>query len=185
MRTPRIALLALALGALPLAACGGGNEPAEPTTQTTPAPQAETPAPAPAPAPEAVPAYDGPPAEITLTPVGEQMEYEQKEFTVHPGQTVHLTFNNTATNPAMHHNVTVLQMNASINAIGQAAMGAASTDYIPQAQADQIIAHTPMSAPGETVEVTFTAPAAGDYPYICTYPGHYMTMQGTMHVVAE
>jgi azurin len=33
--------------------------------------------------------------------------------------------------------------------------------------------------------VTFTAPAAGDYPYICTFPGHYMTMRGVMHVVAE
>lgn len=48
---------------------------------------------------------------------------------------------------------------------------------------DRIIANTPMSAPGETVEVTFTAPSTvGDYPFICTFPGHYMTMKGTMHV---
>jgi azurin len=55
----------------------------------------------------------------------------------------------------------------------------------PHGRMDDIIAHTPMSAPGETVTVEFTAPAEGDYPYICTYPGHYMTMQGTMHVVSE
>ena len=183
MNTRRLSLLALAFATLGLVACGGGEEPAE-TTTTAPAPQAEAPAPA-APAPAPVPTYDGPAFELTMTPVGEQMEYEQKEFTVHPGQTVRITFNNTATNPAMHHNVVVLAQGANVNQIGQAAMGAAANDYIPQAQMDQIIAHTPMSAPGETVEVEFTAPNVGDYPYICTYPGHYMTMQGTMHVVAE
>ncbi|MGH7283704.1 MAG: plastocyanin/azurin family copper-binding protein, partial [Polyangiaceae bacterium] len=29
---------------------------------------------------------------------------------------------------------------------------------------------------------TFTAPGPGKYPYICTYPGHYMTMKGTLEV---
>ncbi|HLT46219.1 MAG TPA: plastocyanin/azurin family copper-binding protein [Rubricoccaceae bacterium] len=184
MSTRRLPLFALVFAVLGLAACGGGDEPAE-TPEPTPAPpQTAEPTPA-APTAEPVPAYDGPAFEITMNPVGEQMEYEQKEFTVHPGQTVRITFQNTATNPAMHHNVVVLQADANVNAIGQAAMGAAANDYIPQAQMDQIIAHTPMSAPGETVEVEFTAPNVGDYPYICTYPGHYMTMQGTMHVVAE
>jgi azurin len=41
-----------------------------------------------------------------------------------------------------------------------------------------VIAHTPMAKPGETTEVTFTAPAAGTYPFICTVPGHYMLMKG-------
>jgi azurin len=181
MTTRRLSLFVLAFAALGLAACGGGEEPAEPATPA-PAPQAT---PAPAPAPEPVPAYDGPAFELTMTPVGELMEYEQKEFTVRPGQTVRLTFQNTATNPAMSHNVVVLRDEASINVVGQAAMGAAASDYVPQAQMDRIIAHTPMSAPGETVTVDFTAPAAGDYPYICTFPGHYMTMRGVMHVVAE
>jgi azurin len=41
-----------------------------------------------------------------------------------------------------------------------------------------------MSNPGQTVEVTFTAPSAtGDYPFICSFPGHFATMRGTMHVV--
>ena len=32
--------------------------------------------------------------------------------------------------------------------------------------------------------VEFTAPAEGEYTYVCTFPGHYMMMQGTMRVVA-
>jgi len=113
------------------------------------------------------------------------MRYEQTEFTVQPGQTVHITLNNTADQPAMSHSVVVLRSADVINVVGQSAMGAAATDYVPASRQADIIAYTPMSAPGETVEVTFTAPAtAGDYPYICTFPGHYPTMQGTMHVVS-
>ena len=165
-----------------LAACGGGDG-TQPDATTTPDTPATTDAPAAT--DDAVPAFDGPAFEITMTPVGNEMRYEQTEFTVQPGQTVRITFENTATSPAMHHNVVVLRQDANVNEVGQAALTAAGTDYIPDSEQDQIIAHTAMAAPGETVTVEFTAPAAGDYTYVCTYPGHYMTMQGTMHVVAS
>jgi len=169
--------LLFALAALlTLAACGGDEPPATPDPAAPPQ-TADASAAAP-------PAFDGPPAEITLTPVGETMAYEQTEFTVQPGQTVRLTFRNTATNATMNHNVVVLAAGADANAVGQAAMEAVATDYIPEAMADQILAHTAMAAPGETVTVEFTAPAAGDYTYICTFPGHFMMMKGVMRVAA-
>ena len=167
--------LLLAAG-LALSACGGDD-------QTATAPPAPTPAPV-APAPDAAPAdYEGEAAEITLTPVDNEMKYAETEFTVHPGQTVTLTMNNTATSETMHHNIAVLKSSDDVQTVGLAAASAADTDYIAPRTANRIIAHTPMSAPGETHEVTFTAPEAGDYPYICTYPSHFVTMHGTMHVV--
>lgn len=179
MSLPRIALFSSVLA---LAACGG-DSPAEIAASAEPEPDPVAEA-APAGTPAAV-APDGEVAALTLRPVGELMEYQQTAFTVYPGQTVQLTFENTATNEAMSHNVVVLAQGADVNALGQAAMGAAETDYIPAGFEDQILAHTPMSAPGETVTVEFTVPdAPGDYTYICTFPGHYMMMQGTMHVVA-
>ena len=181
MTTPRLATFALTFATITLAACGGGEEPS--TASPEPTSEQVAPIPDPAPEPEATVTYDGPAFELTMTPVGNEMRFEQTEFTVAPGQTVHITFNNTADNPAMSHNVVVLRSADAINAVGQAAMGASATDYIPGARLDDIIANTPMAAPGETVEVTFTAPStAGDYPFICTFPGHYMTMKGTMHV---
>ena len=40
-----------------------------------------------------------------------------------------------------------------------------------------------LAKPGETVEVTFTVPSEpGEYPYICTYPAHFMTMRGVLIV---
>jgi azurin len=36
--------------------------------------------------------------------------------------------------------------------------------------------------PGIKEELTFPAPAAGEYMFICTYPGHWQQMQGTFTV---
>ena len=166
---------------LALAACAA-DEPA-PTPASTPTPPPEQ--------VEAAPTFDTPPpasetAEVSISPVGDLMEYEQTAFAVRPGQTVHLTFVNTATAEAMSHNVVVLAEGTDVDAFGRAAMSAADTDYVPADLAGQVVGHTPMSAPGETVEVTFTAPSEpGDYTYVCTFPGHYLTMRGTMRVVAS
>jgi azurin len=124
--------------------------------------------------------------ELTIQPVGNQMKYEQTEFTVPAGEEITITFENTATSPAMEHNVVVLTSDDDtvVNRVGQAAMGAADSEYVPDDEA--ILAATDMAAPGETVSVTFTAPSEpGTYRYICTFPGHYTVMQGTMTVVAS
>lgn len=125
---------------------------------------------------------------VTLKPQGNQMKYRQTEFTVAPGETVKLVFDNVATSPSMQHNVVILASNDDelFEEIGEAGTRAGSTnDYIPQEESlrEQVLAYTPMSKPGETVEVTFTAPdEEGEHGYVCTFPGHWATMQGTMYV---
>ncbi|MFN5664281.1 MAG: plastocyanin/azurin family copper-binding protein [Bacteroidota bacterium] len=44
------------------------------------------------------------------------------------------------------------------------------------------MAGSAVSQPAATVTVEFTAPEPGTYTYICTYPGHWMAMQGTLIV---
>lgn len=159
MSTRLFSLLTITLLAVTLTACGGAD--AEP-----PADEATTDSGA-----------------VTLTPVGNTMEFKKTEFTVKAGQSVTLTFENTATSPAMEHNVVVLNAasNDVINRVGQAALSAASNQYIPED--DAVLASTDLAKPGETVSVTFTAPdTPGEYAYICTFPGHYAMMQGTMRV---
>jgi len=121
---------------------------------------------------------------VTLHPKGNQMKYKETEFSVAPGETIKLVFENTATSPSMQHNVVVLNTNKddAFRRVGEAGMQAGSTnDYVPED--DAILAYTPMSKPGETVSVTFTVPeTTGEYGYLCTFPGHWATMQGTMYV---
>ncbi|MFB6231733.1 MAG: plastocyanin/azurin family copper-binding protein [Salinibacter sp.] len=129
---------------------------------------------------------------VTLHPKGNQMKYKETEFTVAPGQKVKLVFENTATSPSMRHNVVILNQppkKKTFRKIGQAGVKAGSSnDYVPQDESLQtlILAHTPISKPGETVSTTFTVPEeTGEYGYVCTYPGHWATMRGTMVVTED
>jgi azurin len=118
---------------------------------------------------------------VTITPVGNEMRFEQTEIRATAGETIRVVMNNTATSPAMHHNVLFLDDRESIDTVGRAAMEAGDRGYIPDHPA--VLGSTPMAAPGETTEFEFTVPnEAGEYPYICTYPGHYVMMQGTLFV---
>lgn len=123
-------------------------------------------------------------AEVTISPRGNQLRFEQTEFTVRPGQTVRLTMDNVAQSPAMVHNVLIVNSNddEEVNRVGRAALRAGrDRDYIPDD--DAVIASTPQAQPGEVTDVEFTAPdEPGDFRYICTYPGHFSVMQGVMRV---
>jgi putative heme-binding domain-containing protein len=45
---------------------------------------------------------------------------------------------------------------------------------------------TRLLQPGETQTLRFVAPeAAADHPYVCTFPGHWIRMNGVMHVVLD
>jgi len=122
---------------------------------------------------------------VTIQPQGNQMKYKQTEFTVPADTEIELVFENTATSPSMQHNVILLNeapSDAIFKEIGQAGVKAgANNEYVPDH--DAILAATDMSKPGETVSVTFTTPSEpGEYGYLCSYPGHWATMQGTMIV---
>jgi azurin len=124
---------------------------------------------------------------VTLHPQGNQMKYKETEFTVPADTEIKLVFENTATSPSMQHNVLLLNEAPSqsiFKEVGQAGVKAGANEgYVPDHEA--VLAATPLSKPGETVSVTFTTPSEpGKYGYVCTYPGHWAMMQGTMIVEA-
>ncbi len=120
--------------------------------------------------------------EITIRPLGEEMKYETDSISVAAGTEVTLILENTATLPTMVHNIVVLTTNSDedVNRVGMAAiMAGEARDYLPEDEA--IYAATSMAQPGETVRVSFTAPSEpGVHRFICTYPGHYASMQGVL-----
>ena len=69
--------------------------------------------------------------------------------------------------------------------MGEAGVAAGEAEeYVPDDSA--VLASTPMADPGEKVSVTFTVPdETGDYGYVCTFPGHYVSMYGTMKVRSD
>jgi azurin len=119
--------------------------------------------------------------ELKIGSVGNTMAYDVTGLSVKTGEKVHLVLKNNGDTPAMVHNW-ILVKPGSEAAVATAGMETGQAGGYIKAGDPNIIASTPLSAPGATVEVTFTAPAPGLYPFICTYPGHYTTMKGTLQV---
>ena len=115
---------------------------------------------------------------VTIKATGSKLEYETTELELVAGTIVTIRLDNSES--TMPHNIVLLTGRDHIRTVGIAALQAQQTDYIPDSEADKILAHTPLAKPGSVVEVTFEVPPPGEYPYICTYPGHFQTMRGTL-----
>ena len=116
---------------------------------------------------------------------GDTMKFDVTSIQAAPGQKVTIMLINAGTLPkvAMAHNWVLLKAGTDVSAFAAAAMTHKETGYIPPEMAGSVIASTKMLGPGETDTVTFTAPAAGTYDFICTFPGHALAgMRGTLTV---
>ncbi len=117
--------------------------------------------------------------EVVIQPVGNEMKYATEEFSVKPGQKVKLIMDNLATVPFMKHNVVILLDASKMENIASQAIS--KQGEVTQSSA--ILAATAIAAPGQKTEIEFIAPTQeGEYIYFCSYPGHYMMMQGKMIV---
>ena len=116
-----------------------------------------------------------------------QMKYDLERINATPGAKVIITLQNDDDLP---HNLVVCKpKEGGVNDKGlEVAMAAwnmgeagIKQDWIPQNP--RIIANTKMVNPHQTGTATFTVPEAlGDYPFVCTFPGHAMMMNGVIHV---
>ncbi|MEM6645910.1 MAG: plastocyanin/azurin family copper-binding protein [Bacteroidota bacterium] len=109
------------------------------------------------------------------------LRFDISEIQVAPGATVRLTFNNV---DDMQHNLLIVN-DGMASAIGEATMAmglqAEANQYVPNDP--RVLYHTSLLQPGSSESIYFTAPAEpGVYQYVCTYPGHYITMRGTLRV---
>jgi putative heme-binding domain-containing protein len=123
---------------------------------------------------------------ILIRPVPHQMIYDRTEFAVPAGGAVEIAFENI---DIMPHNL-VLTAPGAMAKVGQAGEAMAGTpdgeakQYIPDLP--EVMHHTRLLYPGENEVLTFIAPdQPGNYPYVCTFPGHWILMNGTMRVVEE
>lgn len=120
---------------------------------------------------------------VTITG-DDQMKFDKKVIEVPAGATVTLTLKHIGKMPlsSMGHNFVLLKEGTNLDSFAMAAASAKETDYIPVRKKDQVIVHTKMLGGGQSDTVTFTAPPAGTYKFICSFPGHYMAMQGNFIV---
>ena len=121
---------------------------------------------------------------VRLSVVPNQMKFDKVELNVAPGQLVEIVFANP---DVMQHNF-VLGAPGSLATIGEAGDRLATSPtglaqgYVPDLP--QVLYSTKLLEPGQTVTFQFRAPTTGgQYPYVCTFPAHWRTMNGVLNVV--
>lgn len=123
---------------------------------------------------------------IKIGVIKNEMKYDLKTFTVEAGTTVEIVFENL---DFMQHNF-VVGKSGALKTIGEAADKLASSprgaemQYVPDIP--EVLFATKLVDPQKTERLTFTVPETpGDYPYVCTFPGHWSIMNGVMKVVPK
>lgn len=121
---------------------------------------------------------------VRIHTVEEEMRYDTPYFAVEAGRPVQVVLMN---EDLMPHNFVI----TIPGALQEVAIAGASltqnpggTPYVPKSE--KVLFHTEMVQPHQQVRLTFTAPTEpGEYPYVCTFPRHWMRMYGVMIVVDD
>jgi uncharacterized cupredoxin-like copper-binding protein/lysophospholipase L1-like esterase len=122
-------------------------------------------------------------ATVEIATVPERMLFTPTEFTVKTGQPVKLVVSNP---DLMQHNLLIVQPGA-LEEVGTAANEMAkdpngvAKHFIPAS--NRILHATKLLEPNTGQVLRFNAPKEpGVYPYVCTFPGHWVIMNGKMVV---
>ena len=77
----------------------------------------------------------------------------------------------------MGHNFVLLKPNVDLAKFATKALSFKENEYIPEDEMDNIIIHSKLLGPGDEVRLNLLLRAKGVYKYICSFPGHYISMQ--------
>ena len=123
---------------------------------------------------------------IVLKTLHEQMFFDKTRLVVEAGKPVEIIFENP---DAMPHNFVVTAPGAR-EEIGKLAdnMKPDPDDqgrmFVPPSP--KVLFGSKLVDPGTKLKINFTAPTApGEYTYVCTFPGHWLRMFGTLIVTAD
>jgi len=179
MRILAFTRLALTFGLCGASVACSKAEAQKDTPASTQAPAVTT-AP-PTPAPTLAPPKPVQKVELQIASVANTMAFDKTALSVPAGAEVHLVLKNNATMTTLPHNWVLVKTGTEASVAAAGLKLGEPAGYF-DARDKNALAHAPLAKPGETTEVTFTAPEAGTYPYICTFPGHYMMMKGVLTV---
>lgn len=124
---------------------------------------------------------------VLIHTVEEEMRYDTPYFAVEAGRPVQVVLKN---EDLMPHNLVITDVGSMISEIADegAIIGPSPSGdgkpYVPKME--QVLFATNMVQPSRQERLTFTAPREpGEYPYVCTFPRHWMRMYGVMVVVED
>ena len=107
--------------------------------------------------------------------IGDSLKFNTSTLEVAAGAEVVIVFNNGSI--LNQHNLVIVQAGQKDVVAGRGVKAGPSNSWVEPGDPD-VITNVSLLDPGETGEVRFTAPSAGTYQFVCTFPGHNPTMFG-------
>lgn len=156
-------------------ACGDGEDTASgrPTRPVRVTPVGRTRLPPPTIAPPTPPPCKGAYPHISVK--SDALEFDERQLFAVAGTEVELVLRNAS--GVNQHNWVMVKAGTKDEVASAGIAAGPDNDWIPPDD-NRIIASTRLLDPGETGVVRFTAPPAGDYQFVCTFPVHNFTMFG-------
>jgi azurin len=121
--------------------------------------------------------------EVRLASVPAKMLFDKDTISISTGRYISLVFENP---DLMPHNVVILKPGAA-ELVGQAADAMATLkdgfekNFVPNLP--EVLFATPLVNAGQNYRLDFKAPEVpGNYPFICSFPGHWRVMKGILKV---
>ncbi len=111
--------------------------------------------------------------------VGETLTFASESMSVTSGDEVTITFTNPSANN--QHNFVIVQGGTKDAVAADGAAAGPGNGWLAPGDT-RVIASSDLLDPGTTGEITFTAPEPGAYQFVCTFPGHSITMFGAFLV---
>ena len=116
---------------------------------------------------------------IVIEALGDNMSeirFNKDVITLPASQEITIALVNKSSDASMPHNFVVITKD-SANAVGQNGLRFKDNGYINPAD-QNVIVHSAIASINETVYLSFKTPAAGEYDFICSFPGHWGMMKG-------
>ena len=108
------------------------------------------------------------------------VRFEPNRINLKKGAKVKLTLNNKIKTDGMYQNWVLVNLGSGQEVVNDAMAAGSDNDYI--AHGRNVLVSSKLAAPGASVTVDFTAPDAGSYNYISTFPGNFPKMIGKLVV---
>jgi azurin len=119
---------------------------------------------------------------LRISSDGDEMAFKPTHLTCPTGAEVSLSFHHAGDISSDPHNWVLLKPGTLTAFLADADKNEDDNVVVPPQARDMVLAATPMCKRHQTVTITFVAPAPGDYPFVCSVPGHGETMQGILTV---
>jgi azurin len=125
-----------------------------------------------------------PTVELHIASDGDQLAFKPDHLYCRTGQDVRLFFHHAGQIIDDPHDWVLLKPGHVDAFVADADKSPEEAVIIPINDTAMVLAATPLCGKQKTVMVEFTAPAAGDYPFVCSVAGHGDTMRGVLTVTA-